>query len=93
MKSWFVSIELALIIMVGFRVLSGLIEISAAMLMLKLNSIEKAIGVNAVLAIIGPTIFILSVVVGLVGMSDKLSFSKFLFIGAGVMLILIGIRK
>ncbi|WP_413379790.1 YqhV family protein [Alkalihalobacillus sp. 1P02AB] len=93
MKSWFVSIELALIIMVGFRVLSGLIEIGAAMLMLKLNSIEKAIGVNAVLAIIGPTIFILSVVVGLVGMSDKLSFSKFLFIGAGVMLILIGIRK
>ncbi|KMK76985.1 YqhV family protein [Alkalihalobacillus pseudalcaliphilus] len=93
MKSWFISIELALIVMVMLRIFSGLIEISAAMLMLKLNSIEKAIGVNAALAIIGPTVFLTSILVGLVGMSDKLSLSKFLFIGAGVILIFIGIRK
>lgn len=93
MKAWFISIELALLVMVGLRVLSGLIELSAAALMLRLNSVEKAIGLNAMLAVIGPTIFILSIVIGLIGISDKLSMSKFLFIGAGVLLILIGIRK
>lgn len=79
--------------MVGLRLLSGLIEISAAFLMLRLNSVEKAVAVNAALALIGPTIFLLSILIGLIGMSDKLSLSKFLFIGAGVLLILIGIKK
>ncbi|GAF63796.1 YqhV family protein [Alkalihalobacillus trypoxylicola] len=93
MKSWFFSIELALIIMVLLRLLSGFIEISAAMVMLKLNSVEKAMGVNAILAIIGPTIFIASILIGLVSISDKLSPSKFIFIGIGVLFILVGIRK
>ncbi|WP_054711547.1 DUF2619 domain-containing protein [Bacillus sp. JCM 19041] len=89
----FITIKWALIVMVGLRLLSGLIEISAAFLMLRLNSVEKAVAVNAALALIGPTIFLLSILIGLIGMSDKLSLSKFLFIGAGVLLILIGIKK
>ncbi len=79
--------------MVALRLLSGLIEISAAFLMLRLNSVEKAVAINAALALIGPTIFLLSIIIGLIGMSDKLSVSKFLFIGAGVLLIFIGIKK
>ncbi len=79
--------------MVGLRLLSGFIELSAAFLMLRMNSVEKAVAINAMLAIIGPTVLLLSISIGLVGMSDKLSLSKFLLIGAGVTLILLGIRK
>ncbi|NEU29609.1 YqhV family protein [bacterium LRH843] len=93
MKTSFIAIEMVLLVMVGLRIFSGLIELTAAGLMFKLNSIEKAVSINAMLALIGPTIFITSIVVGLIGMSDRLSYSKFLFIGAGVALILIGIRK
>ncbi|MCL7746132.1 MULTISPECIES: YqhV family protein [Halalkalibacter] len=93
MKTWFYTIEMTLLVMVGLRVISGLIELTVAGLILKFNSIEKAVALNAMLAIIGPTIFITSIALGLIGMSDKLSLSKFLFIGAGVALILIGIRK
>lgn len=89
----FHAIEWALLVMVGLRVLSGLIELSMAGLMFKFNSIEKAISLNAILVIIGPTIFVTSIAVGLIGMTDRLSISKFLFIGAGVLLIMIGIRK
>ncbi|WP_078391696.1 YqhV family protein [Shouchella patagoniensis] len=89
----FITIKWALIVMVALRLLSGLIEISAAFLMLRLNSVEKAVAINAALALIGPTIFLLSIIIGLIGMSDKLSVSKFLFIGAGVLLIFIGIKK
>lgn len=93
MKAWFYSFEMALLAMVGLRVLSGLIELTAASLMLRFNSVEKAVGLNALLVIIGPTIFITSIAIGLVGMSDRLSLSKLGFIAAGVLLILIGIRK
>ncbi|WP_227938492.1 YqhV family protein [Alkalihalobacillus deserti] len=93
MKTWFYTVEMALLVMVGLRVVSGLIELTVAGLILKFNSIEKAVALNAVLAIVGPAIFITSVAIGLIGMSDRLSASKFVFIGAGVLLILIGIRK
>ncbi|GAE31865.1 YqhV family protein [Halalkalibacter hemicellulosilyticus] len=93
MKTWFFSIEVALLIMVGLRLVSGLIELTAAALMLRLNSVEKAIAVNAALAIIGPTILILSISIGLIGMKDQLSFIKVAFIASGVTLILIGLAK
>ncbi|SPU20738.1 sporulation protein YqhV [Niallia circulans] len=89
----FVAIKWALLVMVGLRLLSGLIEISAALLMLKYNSIERAVAINAVLAIVGPSIFLLSIAIGLISIADKLSPSKLVFIATGVALILIGIRK
>lgn len=93
MKTWFFSIELALLIMVGLRLISGLIELSAAVLMMRFNSVEKAIAINAALAIIGPTILVISITVGLIGMKDQLSFVKLAFIASGVTLILIGLAK
>ncbi len=93
MKVWFEAFEWTLLIMVGLRIVSGLIELTAAGLMLKFNSIEKAVGLNAILVIIGPTIFMISIVIGLIGLSDRLSLSKFFLIGAGVLLILVGIKK
>lgn len=75
------------------RIISGCIELSASVLMLKLNNVEKALLLNASLAIVGPLILIISTSIGLIGLSDKLSFSKIFFIFAGLLLIIIGIRK
>ncbi|WP_367576283.1 YqhV family protein [Shouchella lonarensis] len=89
----FVAIKWTLIVMVCLRLLSGFIEVTAAFLMLRLNSVEKAIAINATLALVGPTVLLLSLGIGLAGITGKLSLAKFLLIGAGVLLIFIGIRK
>ncbi|BAB06517.1 YqhV family protein [Halalkalibacterium halodurans] len=93
MKSWLFVFETALLVMVGLRIISGLIELTAAGLMLKLNSVEKAVAINAMLAIVGPVIFLSSITIGLLSMADRMSPTRLLFIGTGVCLILIGIRK
>ena len=93
MKAWLAGIEAAVIGMVALRFISGFIELSAAAIMLKLNNIEKAIAVNALLAIVGPVVLISTMTIGLVGVAGKLSVSKLLLIGLGVLLILIGIRR
>jgi len=86
-------IEKALFIMVLFRILSGSIEIFAAFLMFRLNDIEKAILINSSLALIGPFIFIVTTIIGLSGIADKISFQKFIFILLGVSLIMYGVLK
>ncbi|MCQ6558164.1 YqhV family protein [Paenibacillus mendelii] len=79
--------------MASLRVLSGTIEICAALLMLRMNQIDKALAVNASLALVGPLILITTTTIGLVGMSDKLSFDKLAWITGGVACLLIGILK
>lgn len=79
--------------MAGLRIFSGLLEVTAGLLILKFNQVEKALMVNAVLAIIGPIIFITSMSLGIIHLADKLSYSKLLFIGLGVGFILLGLRK
>lgn len=93
MKDWLSTIETAVLSMVILRVISGMIEITAASVMLKFNAVDKALMVNATLAIIGPIILISTMTIGLVGMADKLNFGKLLLIGLGVLLILVGLRK
>ncbi|MCD8502265.1 MAG: YqhV family protein [Bacillaceae bacterium] len=93
MKDWLSTIETAVLGMVVLRVISGLIEITAASIMLKFNAVEKALMVNAALAVVGPIILISTMTIGLVGMADKLSFTKLLLIGSGVLLIMVGLRK
>ena len=75
------------------RLLSGSIEIFAALLMLRLNQIDKALVVNSSLALVGPLILIATTTIGLVGISDKLSLGKFVWVLAGVTCLLVGILK
>jgi len=77
----------------SLRVFSGMIEIAAALLILRWNSIERALVINSSLALVGPLILITTTTVGLVGLSDKLSASKFLWVAAGVTCLMIGILK
>nr|WP_054942142.1 YqhV family protein [Paenibacillus ihuae] len=79
--------------MAVLRLLSGSVEITAALIMLKLNQVDKALAVNSGLALVGPTILILTTAVGLSGMAQDLSWGKLGWIGCGVAFLLIGILK
>lgn len=79
--------------MATLRLTSGTIEICAALLMLKLNQIDKALIVNSSLAFVGPVILLATTTIGLVGMADKLSPSKFVWVVAGIACLMIGILK
>ncbi|WP_020616799.1 YqhV family protein [Paenibacillus daejeonensis] len=79
--------------MAVLRICSGGIEIGAALLMLKFNQLEKALAVNASLALVGPLILISTTTIGLVGLSDKLSAAKMVWVLAGVTCLMIGILK
>ncbi len=75
------------------RVLSCLIELTAAILMLKFNKIESALKINAVLAFVGPIILMSVMALGLFGMAGKVPSSKMVIIATGVILIFYGINK
>jgi len=87
----FVFFEKALLAMVLIRLVSGSTEILAACLMLHFNEIEKAIAINSSLALIGPLIFIITTTIGLLGIADKISFIKFIWISLGVVFIMYGV--
>jgi hypothetical protein len=93
MKKILGHFEPALLSMAGLRLLSGAIEITAAIIMLLSNDVKKAMAINASLAIVGPIIFILTMTIGLIHMADDLSLQKLIFIGSGVGLILFGLYR
>ncbi|WP_077211285.1 YqhV family protein [Bacillus dakarensis] len=86
-------LEKAIIGMALLRILSGSIEIIAAMLILKVNEVEKALVINSSLALIGPIILIATTTIGLFGVAEKVSFTKMLWIFCGVGLILYGVKS
>ncbi|MFB5675457.1 YqhV family protein [Paenibacillus terreus] len=75
------------------RLLSGCIEIAAALIMLRLNQVEKALIVNTGLAMVGPLVLLTTTTIGLVGMADKLSWDKLMWVGCGVACLMFGILK
>ncbi|OIK14961.1 hypothetical protein BIV60_10525 [Bacillus sp. MUM 116] len=89
----FIFIEKIVLGMALLRILSGCIEITAAILMIKFNSIEKALMVNSSLALVGPIILILTTTIGVLGMVGNISFYKILWIFLGVCFILFGAMK
>lgn len=79
--------------MAMIRFISCIIEFTAAVLFLKFDSIEKALKINALLALVGPIIMTAVMLLGLIGLSNKVPSSKFSIILAGVVLIFYGINK
>ncbi len=79
--------------MASIRFLSAALEFSAAILMLKLNKVEEAMKVNAVLAIVGPVVLTAVTGLGIAGLAGKVPFHKMIFIIMGVGLILYGVRQ
>jgi len=79
--------------MAGLRLMSGTLELIAAVIMLRLNEPVKALAVNSMLALVGPMVLIATTTIGLIGIADKLTWGKFVWIGLGVTCLLVGILK
>ena len=62
--------------MASLRMMSGSIEIIAAILMLRLATVEKALLVNSGLALVGPLVLLATTTIGLVGIAEKLSYGQ-----------------
>lgn len=88
-----VFIEKALLMMILLRLISGSIEITAAMLMFKFNNLEKAFYINSLLALVGPFILIVTTGIGLYGLAGKMPLSKTICLISGIALILISLRS
>ncbi|MED4400892.1 YqhV family protein [Metabacillus fastidiosus] len=93
MKSFFSKFDSTVLTMAGLRMLSASIEFSAAIVMLILNDVKKAVIVNSLLAIVGPIVFIITMTIGIFHIADQVSYGKLVFIGIGVFFILFGIYK
>lgn len=89
----YIILDKAVLGMALLRIISGVIEVSAALLMIKLNTVEKALLVNSSLAIVGPLILITTTTIGVIGMADNISLMKLIWIFLGVSLILIGVKS
>lgn len=79
--------------MASLRMVSGSLEIIAAIIMLRLNQVEKALLVNSALAFVGPLVLLTTTTIGLIGMADKLSMGKLIWVFAGLACIFVGILK
>lgn len=79
--------------MAFLRLLSGTLEISAAILMLRINDVGKALMVNSSLALVGPFILLTTTTIGLIGVANRISLDKILLVFMGILLIFIGVRK
>ncbi|MEN0666211.1 YqhV family protein [Caldifermentibacillus hisashii] len=85
--------EKAILGMAFLRIFSGSLEILVALIILKLNNVEKALVVNSFLALIGPLILITTTSIGLIGMADKISFTKIIWVFIGIAFILYGVKS
>lgn len=79
--------------MAALRFLSGILELGAALLILRYNRIDTALRINGLLAVIGPTILLLGITVGIAGLTGRLPVGRLLLIYMGVFLIFWGTRR
>ncbi|MGG3822372.1 YqhV family protein [Geobacillus thermodenitrificans] len=93
MKHWLRSFDPSVLAMAIMRMLSAFIELCAALLMLAFNDVKKALAINAGLAVVGPTVMIVTMTIGLLSLADELSFSRLGLVALGVALILFAIYK
>lgn len=93
MKHFISKFDSTVLTMAGLRILSASIEFSAAIVMLILNDVKKAVVINSLLAIVGPVVFIITMTIGIFHIADQVSHGKLIFIGIGVFFILFGIYK
>lgn len=78
--------------MAVLRILSGVLEIAAALIFIKLGKVETALRINALLGIIGPLVFVLVSVLGIVAVAVKLPPLKIVLLTLGTILVLLGTR-
>ncbi|MGE5550713.1 MAG: DUF2619 domain-containing protein [Bacteroidota bacterium] len=82
----------ALSSMATLRLLSGLLEIIAALIFLRLGKVEAALRINAFLGLVGPLVFVLVSIFGIVAVAVRLSPLKIILLTAGTLLVLAGTK-
>lgn len=92
-RNFHAQLEPGLFGMAILRVISSMIELSAAIAMFYLNDVRKALVINSFLAVVGPMVFIAATSIGLISVANSVSFGKLFLIIIGVIFILIGILK
>ncbi|HHY09587.1 MAG TPA: DUF2619 domain-containing protein [Firmicutes bacterium] len=81
-----------LVTMALLRLIAGTLEITAALFMLKFESVGIALKINAVLGLIGPIVLTLVGFIGLIGLSSQLSWQRLALTALGVLFIFFGTR-
>lgn len=81
-----------LMMMISIRILSSMIELTAAYFMHYFNNVKIAIRINAILGFIGPLILITVTFLGLANISYRLPLWKIIMTATGVILILFGTK-
>lgn len=79
--------------MATIRVISGLLEIIVAVIFLKGGRVENALRMNAFLGLIGPLVFLLVSVLGVVAIAVKLSWPKMILVCLGIFLVMVGTKN
>ena len=74
------------------RLVSGCLEVLAALLIWRVARVDRALEINALLAAVGPLAMMLATAIGLAGAAGAMPPLKLALILAGVALILIGTR-
>lgn len=75
------------------RALSASIEVSAVLLLLRMNDVRPMLRLNSALGLVGPLIFITVSALGLAEGMGKIHPQKLILILAGVILVALGTRS
>ncbi|HEX2954288.1 MAG TPA: DUF2619 domain-containing protein [Bacillota bacterium] len=78
--------------MASLRIISGLIEIVAAIVIMRFGRVETALRINALLGLIGPIVFIVVSALGIVAVAVKIVPMKVAFLAIGFLLVLLGTK-
>jgi len=84
--------DAALVGMVLIRFLSSMIEFSAALLMIRMGTVQNAVRINAALGLVGQAVLITASLVGIAGLAGQISWPKTLMVLTGVCFVLLGTR-
>jgi hypothetical protein len=79
--------------MVVIRVLSGLLELTGAMLMWRFGRLDLAVRINGVLGFVGPLVLTTTMAIGIAGLAGRVPSAKLIWIGIGVLFILFGTSR
>lgn len=78
--------------MATVRFIAGSLEVCAALLILKLGRVEKALQINATLGLIGPIMMMTAATLGLAGIVGRVNPFKLVYVVLGVILIFLATR-
>lgn len=72
------------------RVISGLIEIVAALIIFRIGRVEAALRINSILGLVGPVVFIAVSALGVVTIAVRLTPVKIGLLVVGIVMVLLG---